>query len=215
MNTAIDHLVVVAHDLAQGVAWCESTLGVTPAPGGKHPLMGTHNRLVGLDGQRSYLEIIAIDPDAPPPGRSRWFGMDRLADTVRDTPRLVHVVVRSTNLDMHRWGLVAAGCNPGTTLSAQRETPHGLLRWRISVRADGVRLAGGALPALIEWQGAHPADAMDAPQLTLAALEVAGLDDATWAALAPRNVQRRRDAPPLRAVFDSPNGRVTLDATSS
>ena len=39
-------------------------LGVPMAGGGKHPLMGTHNRLIGLGDL--YLEVISIDPDAPP-----------------------------------------------------------------------------------------------------------------------------------------------------
>lgn len=29
---ALDHLVVAAASLAQGVQWCETTLGVTPGP---------------------------------------------------------------------------------------------------------------------------------------------------------------------------------------
>jgi hypothetical protein len=211
VNTAVDHLVVVARDLAQGVAWCESTLGVTPAPGGRHPLMGTHNRLVALDGQRSYLEIIAIDPDAPPPGRSRWFGMDRLADTVRDTPRLVHVVVRSTNLDMHRWGLVAAGCNPGTTLSAQRETPHGLLRWRIVVPDDGALRAGGALPTLIEWDGSHPAETLPPSGVALERLTLRGLPPAAADVLRLRTVDLQPlPGPAVEVRLFTPNGPVTL-----
>jgi hypothetical protein len=44
-GATVDHLVVIAHTLDQGVAWCEQTLGITPGPGGKHPLFGTHNRL--------------------------------------------------------------------------------------------------------------------------------------------------------------------------
>ena len=60
----VDHLVVAAATLAQGVAWCEATLGLTPGPGGKHPLMGTHNRLLKIATAafpEAYLEIIAID----------------------------------------------------------------------------------------------------------------------------------------------------------
>ena len=75
----LDHLVVAAASLDEGVAWCERTLGVTPGPGGRHPLMGTHNRLLALAGEAfpaSYLEIIAIDPDAAAPRRVRWFGLD-------------------------------------------------------------------------------------------------------------------------------------------
>ena len=44
MTAQIDHLVIAANTLEEGVAWCERTLGITPGPGGEHPLMGTHNR---------------------------------------------------------------------------------------------------------------------------------------------------------------------------
>jgi len=63
----LDHLVLMAPTLEQGVAWCEATLGVTPGPGGEHPLMGTHNRLVSIASERfpgAYLEIIAINSEA-------------------------------------------------------------------------------------------------------------------------------------------------------
>ena len=45
MKSQIDHLVIAAHSLQQGVEWCESVLGVTPAAGGEHEKYGTHNRL--------------------------------------------------------------------------------------------------------------------------------------------------------------------------
>ena len=45
MKTQIDHLVVAAATLEQGVQWCEATLGITPAAGGEHEKYGTHNRL--------------------------------------------------------------------------------------------------------------------------------------------------------------------------
>jgi hypothetical protein len=57
----------MAASLAEGVAWCEATLGVTPGPGGEHPLMGTHNRLLRIatpDFPNAYFEIIAINPVA-------------------------------------------------------------------------------------------------------------------------------------------------------
>ena len=44
----LDHLVVLADTLSEGVSWCEATLGVTPGPGGEHPLFGTHNRLLSI-----------------------------------------------------------------------------------------------------------------------------------------------------------------------
>jgi hypothetical protein len=68
----IDHLVVAAPSLAEGVAWCETTLGLVPGPGGAHALFGTHNRLLRLHSARhprAYLEIIATDPAASPTDR--------------------------------------------------------------------------------------------------------------------------------------------------
>ena len=66
-HTVVDHLVVAAASLEQGVAWCQATLGFTPATGGKHPLMGTHNRVFSIataEYPLAYFEIIAIDPEA-------------------------------------------------------------------------------------------------------------------------------------------------------
>ena len=63
MKTQIDHIVVVAQTLEQGVAWCEATLGITPEAGGDHPQFGTHNRLfkIATPGfPLAYFEIIAI-----------------------------------------------------------------------------------------------------------------------------------------------------------
>ena len=95
--TRVDHLVVAAHTLEQAVAWCESTLFVTPEAGGEHPLMGTHNRLLKIETPqfaRAYLEIIAIDPRAADPRRKRWFDLDnpQLREAIRHEPRLVHFV---------------------------------------------------------------------------------------------------------------------------
>ena len=70
MTARVDHLVVVAAALAEGVDWCERTLGVTPGPGGEHPLMGTHNRIFNISSPRhprAYLEIIAINSGATRP----------------------------------------------------------------------------------------------------------------------------------------------------
>jgi hypothetical protein len=208
----LDHLVVAARTLDQGAAWCEATLGVVPGPGGKHPLMATHNRLFAIGNAafpRSYFEIIAIDPQAPPPGRARWFGMDTL-DLSRG-PRLVNVVARSHALDALLSALHRTGIDGGRSLAASRETPAGLLQWRIAVRDDGRVLHGGALPTLIEWQDRHPADAMVASGVTLQALTLRGLPHAVVSALDWPGVTFADDAgPALTARLSTPRGPIDV-----
>jgi hypothetical protein len=72
----------MAASLAEGVAWCEATLGVTPGPGGEHPLMGTHNRLLNMPAARpfprAYLRDHCYQPSSyqRPRALGRWFDMD-------------------------------------------------------------------------------------------------------------------------------------------
>ncbi len=221
-NCAVDHLVVAAASLEQGAAWCEATLGVACNPGGKHPLMGTHNRLLAIGSEafpNAYLEIIAIDPEAPAPGRARWFGLDDAAlqrSLATDGPRLVHWVARSTMLDMHRWGLMNVGHQPGDPIAASRETPHGLLAWQILVRDDGRTLCEGALPTLIQWQGVHPAERMPASGVQLASLAVAGVPARAKDVLRVRGVamtaERGEGEAVIRATLQTPRGEITLES---
>ncbi|MDQ2779867.1 MAG: VOC family protein [Pseudomonadota bacterium] len=221
MTTALDHLVVAAATLEQGVAWCEATLGVTPGPGGRHALFGTHNRLLKIATAAwpaVYLEIIAIDPEAPPPTRPRWFGLDNsaLQAQLAASPRLVHAVVRSTMLDMHRWGLITVGCRPGEPVSASRETTQGLLSWQILVPEDGRPDAGGALPTLIQWAGEHPTAQMPDSGVTLQSLSLRGVPERASAVLRLRGVDFAADAgPSLRARLATPLGDLVLEAAGT
>src|SRR5258706_5086926 len=99
-GSCLDHVVVAARTLDEGSDWIEARLGVRPVPGGKHALMGTHNRLLGL-GKRVYLEGIAIDPGAPKPARARWFSLDQPEMTRRleRAPSLIHWVVKSESIE--------------------------------------------------------------------------------------------------------------------
>lgn len=176
MTAALDHLVVVAATLDEGVAWCERTLGITPGPGGQHALMGTHNRLFSIASAEfplAYFEIIAINPDAPAPVRQRWFDMDDAAlqqRVHRDGPQLVHWVARVDDAVAAVATLQAGGIDRGEVLAASRPTPQGLLQWQITVRPDGQRLFDGLLPTLIQWGAVHPAAGMPASAVTLVSL---------------------------------------------
>jgi hypothetical protein len=215
---AVDHLVVGAASLEQGVAWCEATLGVTPGPGGQHPLMGTHNRLLKISGEhypQAYLEIIAIDPAAPPPGRPRWFGLDEV--DLSAGPRLLHWVGRSPMLDMHRWGLITVGQPPGDPVKAGRDTPQGRLEWQILLRPDGRPLCGGALPTLLQWGAVHPTDHMPDSGVTLQRLGLGGLPAKVREVLRLRQVDDlvadgAVPPPALRATLQTPRGPVTLES---
>jgi len=191
MSMELDHLVVGAATLEEGVAWCERVLGVTPGPGGKHALMGTHNRLLNISSARhprSYLEILAIDPEAPAPARPRWFDLDlpALRERLAQGPGLIHWVARVPNLDAALAYWRGEGVDAGEPVEASR----GALRWRIALRADGRRLRREALPVLIEWGEAHPTDGM--PDLGVQLLDFEARDG-------------------LKARLDTPRGEVELE----
>jgi hypothetical protein len=223
LRSELDHLVLGAATLEQGAAWCEATLGVVPGAGGRHPLMGTHNRLIGIAAAgfpRAYLEIIAIDPEAAPPGRARWFGLDdpTLQTALREAPLLLHFAARTERLDDALAALAALGEDPGLPLAASRSTSAGALRWRITLRDDGSTGHGGALPSLIEWGTVHPADSMPPSGVQLLSLRtdvpVAGPLAAAYRALGLASVAVRADpalpAPCLCATLATPRGRVEL-----
>jgi Glyoxalase-like domain len=218
LSATLDHLVVAAASLEQGAAWCEQVLGATPVVGGKHVGMGTHNRLLAIGGAAfplAYLEIIAHDPEAPPPNRPRWFGLDDAALQVRlrERPRLLHVVARCcTQLDATLAALRAMGLDAGQAAAAERASPQGLYRWRIAGRADGQLLCGGALPTLIEWQGMHPSEHLPPSGVALRSLELGGLADPVVAALGLQGVSCAPCGAALRAAFDTPKGVVHLSS---
>lgn len=224
-RAALDHLVIAARTLDEGVAWCEATLGVTPDAGGRHALMSTHNRVFSIATAafaHAYCELIAIDPQAPPPGRVRWFDLDdrALQATLERGPQLVAWVARVDKLDLALAALAAQGVDAGRVLKAARMTAQGELRWRIAVRDDGERLLGGTLPTLIEWGARHPGDALPASGATLASITLrASEGSAAHRALrtlgcAHAGFDADPRAPALCIELDTPHGRVRLASPS-
>jgi hypothetical protein len=114
-------------------------------------------------------------------------------------------------LDMHRWGLITVGYQPGDPINASRETPSGTLSWQILVRADGELECGGALPTLIQWRGPHPTDVMPDSGVTLQSLVIRGPSERAREVLRLRGVTvSSAPGPALRAVLRTPKGDVTL-----
>jgi hypothetical protein len=210
-HATLDHLVVAATTLADGIDYIATLTGVAPQPGGKHEAMGTHNALMRL-GERAYLEVIAIDPDAARPARRRWFDLDDIAlrAELMERPRLVHWVARTTDIE----ALAPACPAPLGTVHAMA---RGNYRWRITIPDDGRRQGSGLVPALIQWDvPAHPADRLPATAVSLAgfaashpeperirrALAALGLDG-VLAVTCDRETR-------LAAMLRSPRGLVTL-----
>ena len=223
----VDHLVVAARSLDEGVQWCEATLGVTPGPGGAHPLMGTHNRLLDVSAPgfpRAYLEIIAIDPTKQPAregGLRRWFDLDDAdlqAVLAQHGPQLVHFAARvpDAKATLQALDREPLHIDRGPVLEASRDTPAGRLEWQITVRDDGQRLFYGALPTQIQWGAVHPVDTMAPSGLQLLALaathpRVETLRTALEA-VGLRNIDLQQGPPNLVATLQTPRGPVTLES---
>lgn len=212
----LDHLVIAAATLEQGVDWLEARLGVRVSQGGRHPLMGTHNCLMQIGGG-AFLEVIAIDPEAPPPGRPRWYGLDRpeIQRRLAGGPRLLTWVVRTTDIGAAAKALP----NCGPVIEGRR----GTLAWKITVRHDGWMPEDGLFPTLIQWPASLGPDgpvpnmpdfgcrledfriAHAGPARLQAALAATGADGIA------RIEQASESNPPgLKAILGSPNGKVAL-----
>ena len=155
MHNKIDHFSIGARDLDQGAAALRDALGVIVPRGGKHAAMSTHNCVMQA-GDESFLEIIAIDPEAPPPGRVRWFTLDdpTTQDRLASRPRALCWVVGTDGLD----DIVA---HSPVDLGEVVPFSRGDRSWRLTVPKDGSLPEAGLLPAFIEWSpGAHPSTGM-------------------------------------------------------
>ena len=155
MTTRLDHIVIAAATLEQGVEYVRNKLGVDVPKGGEHPLMGTHNHLMSL-GNEVFLEIVAINPDAKAPERPRWFALDdpTVHNSLLSNPRLLTWVVNTDDL---------VSLQAGTRHRLGDVTPvtRGNLNWLFAIPTDGALSAGGLIPYAMQWQTEeHPAKAM-------------------------------------------------------
>lgn len=151
----IDHIVIAAHTLEQGIEYIQAELGVEIPEGGFHATMGTHNHLMQL-GNEAYLELIAINPDAEIPPHPRWFGLDEqlMRESLKESPRLITWVMNTPDIEDVRQ---SANFDIGNPTELQRNN----LRWQFALPDDGRLLANGMLPYVIQWHSQpHPANTM-------------------------------------------------------
>ena len=152
----LDHILLGANDLQQGIEFVEKHTGVRAAFGGVHPGRGTQNALLSL-GERRYLEIIAPDPaQSEVKGR---LGPRLLSLT---EPKLVSWAAHPGTLttfaaSLRTRGFACAGPTPG---SRQRSDGK-LLQWQTLALDDDM---DGLLPFFIEWSADTIHPSVDSPK---------------------------------------------------
>jgi len=116
--------------------------------GRRHQDMGTHNHLLRL-GESVYLEIIAINPDAPRPARPRWFGLDdqKAVRAAWDSGfRLRGWVARTDDID----SLLP---KHEEVLGRKTQLTGGDSFFFFSIPDDGSLPSGGVAPSVIDRRG--------------------------------------------------------------
>ena len=205
--TQLDHLVLGAPDLNMGIDHAAKVLGARPIIGGRHPQYGTHNAIVAL-GDHIYLEIIASDPDLPPPEEGVLWDLDTLQE-----PRLITWAMRTDQIFDLAEKARKAGLNIGDVAEGARTTPEGkVLKWRLT-NPHAARLET-ATPFLIDWgETLHPAEtAPKAGSLTALRFEHPQPDmlKHVFATLGLSVEVASADDPAIIAAVKTPNGMVEL-----
>lgn len=211
MLNKIDHFTVGAQTLESGQTALAQTLGLQIPTGSKHDAMSTHN-CVCQAGNESFLEMIAIDPEAPDPGRIRWFTLDdpNTQGRIAVRPRALCWVVNTSDLD----AVVAASpIDLGEIVDFQR----GDRTWRLTVPRDGSLPMGGVIPAFIEWSpGPHPSTGQQDIGLNLRAIHLQHPEPETLISMlktlqVDHLATVSQGALGLSFEVETPGGTVTLD----
>ncbi len=149
----LDHLVYIVPNLHQAIEALGKQLGVYPQLGGRHPERGTYNALLRL-GQQSYLELLAIDPEAVV-GPPRWMGVD-----LSSVGRLTRWAISSAHLARDQQRLAAIRPDLGEVAQGQRQMGNGqLLRWQLTQPLPHPLVE--PLPFFIDWRDSpHPSSTL-------------------------------------------------------
>lgn len=160
-----DHFLLGCSSLETGINFIKDLTGVEAMKGGKHPNVGTHNALISLGG-KSYLEIIAPDPEASSLVPAYLFLKEL------HTPSLFLWAAGTDDMDgllkrIEKAGYPNSGINPGS-----RQRPDGsVLKWRaLSIETP---VTDGVVPFFIEWDKSSRHPSADSPKgCTIALFEI-------------------------------------------
>lgn len=204
----LDHLVYAVDDLTVGIINIEKSLGFKPVMGGKHLDNGTHNALIHLGG-KSYLEIIAIDPDSENRPDEIWMGLSKLrhAQFTRwalhsdDLSNDIIILEKYTNSSMEIHN------------GARQTTAGSILTW--SMIMPDLEPEIDLIPFMVDWSASdtHPTDHLD-PVCSLVKLYLQHPDPEQkqdlLQSLGVDLTIKRGDTIQIKAEIKCPNGIVIL-----
>ena len=215
MQTFLDHLVIAANNLEEGADYVNELFGIDIAAGGRHEIMGTHNKVTAL-GENIYLEVVSVNPDMQVPDQPRWFGLDdpHVLGSLASGPKLLTWAVRTDDLER----LVAQSTVP---VGRIREASRDDLRWKVAITEDGRMPAAGFVPLCMQWLvDPHPAGRMQDTGCRFRSLTLHH-PHGEWLARALQSIGADRlvdvapaaktDPARMELVIDTPRGSVTLD----
>ena len=144
-KTIVDHLLLGAADLNQGIALVNERTGLSPVIGGSHPGVGTRNALLSL-GNLQYLEIIAPDP------AQHVFAYQPDLRQLRE-PRLITWAAATKDIDATAQKARAAGLDVIGPRDGSRKKPDGqVLHWKTLGIVNPLTVSGVAvIPFFIQW----------------------------------------------------------------
>jgi Glyoxalase-like domain len=155
MLLGIDHVVIAVRDLDVAAHELEESVGIEATGGGRHPALGTANRLAWLGD--TYVELVTIEDEAVAAGS--WLGL-AVAAALAEGGGFVTWAVASDDLDADVASLRTLGADYGDPLAGERLRADGeVVRWRLAIPS---RLGPSEPPFLIEHDPAsaewQPAD---------------------------------------------------------
>jgi len=144
-KTVVDHLLLGAADLNQGLVLVKEKTGLSPVIGGSHPGVGTRNALLSL-GSRQYLEIIAPDP-------AQQVFMYQTDLRELQEPRLITWAAATRDIGTTAQRARHAGLEVIGPRDGSRKKPDGeVLHWKtLGIKNSFTSSAVAPIPFFIQW----------------------------------------------------------------
>jgi hypothetical protein len=203
--TKLDHIMYAVSDLQDGVKEISNLTGVSAEYGGSHAGQGTCNSLLSF-GQNQYLEIIAPDPDQELTNTLGQELLDHHFSGIRTW------AVATTDFEGIAKTLAEFDYQTNT-IDMTRTRPDGVkLSWSIMFVTGHV--FGNFMPFFINWQDSpHPShDTPEGCSLTTFSVQLVENHVVFRSLMNALDIDVEVvDGPDgMRAVIESPNGRVLL-----